>query len=324
MLRALLTSSAVLLLTLPGWAEAPRDAVTLSYLPSRTAAPLCLGADFFALEVQIRLGYALFQPSAPNHLTLKVERLHNGMFRATGEMRDEAGEVTFTRDYIDIDCTAVLVSMAISVAVVFTKIPEAPEPIPPSPPVVSCPPAPEPTPPPPQPALPPEPYRLQVGLASVFSIGTAPTVVGGLDWFVGVRRENVEVAIEGRALLAPSAEVEIFRRREGYQYLYAAVSGSGCYHHAWAFGCARIEVGSLSLKNPAVDIRASEIGRLGAGLRIGGEKRLMPGLAIRVYADIFGQAFKTAFYQVNGHLIDWESPRISAAIGIGPVLFWDK
>ncbi len=136
---------------------------------------------------------------------------------------------------------------------------------------------------------------MQAGLASVFSIGTAPSVVGGLGWFFGVRRENVEVALEGRALLAPSAEIEVFRRREGYQYLYAAISGSACYHHAWAFGCARIEGGSLSLKNPAVEIRAGEIGILSAGIRFGGEKMLMPELAIRMYVDISGQARKPVF-----------------------------
>jgi hypothetical protein len=130
MLRPLLAASAVLLVALPARAERPNDAVTLEYLPSRATVALCPAAGFLALEVQIRLGYELFQPSAPNHLTVKIDRA-NGRFRSIGEMRDDDGKVIFARTYSEIDCTQALVSMAISVSVKFTRPPEDPEPSPP-------------------------------------------------------------------------------------------------------------------------------------------------------------------------------------------------
>ena len=133
MLRPVLAASAVLLVALPARAERPNDAVTLEYLPSRATVALCPAAGFLALEVQIRLGYELFQPSAPNHLTVKIDRA-NGRFRSIGEMRDDDGKVIFARTYSEIDCTQALVSMAISVSVKFTRPPEDPEPSPPEPP----------------------------------------------------------------------------------------------------------------------------------------------------------------------------------------------
>ena len=97
----LAAASAVLFVALPARAEAPHDAMTLNYLPSRGTLALCPGADFLAWEVEIRLGYPLVQPSAPDHLTVRINRA-NGLFRAIGEMRDDAGNVTFTRTYTEI------------------------------------------------------------------------------------------------------------------------------------------------------------------------------------------------------------------------------
>ena len=126
MLRPLLASSAVLLVALPARAERPNDAVTLEYLPSRATIALCPAANFLNLEVQIRLGYALFQPSALNHLTVKVDWT-NGLFRSTDEMRDEDGNVTFARTYSEVDCTMAIIDMAIGVSIKFTR-PGTPEP----------------------------------------------------------------------------------------------------------------------------------------------------------------------------------------------------
>ena len=148
MLRPLLAMSAMLLVALPARAGSPNDAVTLEYLPSRATIALCPPADFLTVEVLIRLGYELFQPSAPKHLTVKVDRA-NGQFRSIGEMRDEDGNVLFARTYAAIDCTQAMMDMAIGVSIKFTRPPE------PSPP---APPPPAPSPPVPPPSLPvPEP-----------------------------------------------------------------------------------------------------------------------------------------------------------------------
>ncbi len=94
-------------------------------LIDRSAEPN--SSDRQTREVHIRLRHALFQPSAPNHLTVKVDRA-NGRFCSIGEMRDDDGKVIFTRTYSEIDCTAAVVSMAIGVSIQFTRPPEDPEP----------------------------------------------------------------------------------------------------------------------------------------------------------------------------------------------------
>jgi hypothetical protein len=212
-------------------AERPHDAVTLEYLPSPGTAALCPEAGSFALEVRIRLGYELVRPTAPNHLTVKLDRA-DGMFRSIGEMRDEDGNVVFAETYSEIDCTRAVVSMAILVSIKFTSFPEKPEPSPtslvePSPP--GPPPAPESEPrSPPQPVPPsplPERRIFQAGLASVFSTGTAPTIVGGVSGFLGVRWPSVSLALEGRALFAPSAMIEQAAVRDGYHFTYVAPFG---------------------------------------------------------------------------------------------------
>ena len=141
--------------------------------------------------------------------------------------------------------------------------------------------------------------------------------------FLGVRwQNNVEVAVEGRGLFAPPSDVETFRARSGYTYIYAAVSGSGCYHMMWVFGCARVELGSLSINTTRILINPNEAALLGAGIRLGGEITVIPGLVIRTYTDILGEILSPIFYRTDGPLAAWHGPRISGAVGIGTVLSW--
>jgi hypothetical protein len=177
LLRPLLTASALLLLARPARAERPHDAVTLTYLPSRAAAPLCPEADYLENEVFVRLRYPLFQPTGSKHLTVKIDRT-SGMFRAAGELRDDEGNLLFAGTYPAMDCTFAVFSIAVAVSVHYAELPEPPPPIPQEPPP-PAPAEPEPTEPPPPPIASPLPERrsLQAGLDYVFAAGTAPTVV---------------------------------------------------------------------------------------------------------------------------------------------------
>lgn len=67
LLRPFLAASAMLLIALPARAERKHDAVTLTYLPSPASVALCPEADYLAIEVKVRLGYELFQPTASKH-----------------------------------------------------------------------------------------------------------------------------------------------------------------------------------------------------------------------------------------------------------------
>jgi hypothetical protein len=332
LLRPLFITSAALLISFPARAEPTHDALTLTYLPSRAAAPLCPSAGFLALEVHIRLGYKLFQPSAPKHLTVKVERAINGWFRATGEIRDDDGKVTFTDHYSEIDCTAALISMAISVTLEFAKPPEDPEPSPSAPlPLATNPPAPLPCPHPPLPSLPqpaiaalpvPDRQRYQAGIASVFSIGVAPSVVGGVAGFFGLLWSGASVAVEGRALFAPLATIEHVSVRDGYSLSFISISGTVCHHRTWGFGCARIEAGQLSVSNSNIDNNPGRMINLGFGFRVGRDWLLTPHLAIRVYGDLLGQPVSGTLRDMPSTPIIWRPPLLSGSVGIGPVFIF--
>lgn len=324
-LRPLLAASAVLLIALPARAERPQDAATLTYLPSRATVALCPAADFLALEVRIRLGYELFQPSARSHLTVKVERA-NGLFRSTGELRDDDGNVTFTRDFSEVDCTAAVVSMAISVAIKFMRPPEEPEPPAPSPPAPAaptCPPAPEPAAPePPKPAAPPFADRpsLQAGLASVFSIGVAPVVVGGVAGFGRMRWKTVSLQFEGNALFAPSATIENFTPSTGYHYFVATAAGLGCYHARWAFACARTEASVLSISHSTTRFTGARTASLGFGLGFGAEWAFAPGFSLRAYSDFLLRPLASLLGDGTKKIVLWPGSSVSGSVGLGPVL----
>ena len=317
-----LAASAVLLIALPARAERANDAATLEYLSSRATIALCPAADSLALEVQLRLGYELFQPSAPAHLTVKIDRA-DGRFRAIAEMRDDDGNVLFARTHSEIDCTQAVLSTAISVAVYFTKPPEDPEPSPPNepPPTPACP-EPE-APPAPPPPLPERP-RFQAGVASVFSIGVAPSVLGGVGWFVGVRWPRVSLALEGRALFAPSATIARAPTRDGYHFEFAAVSGTGCYHPAWAFICAGAGLGSLAFGNTGIDISSNRPSILSFSFRVGSDWILTPRIAIRAYAEMSLQPLETTLRRTPAKLLLWSQPIVAGSLGVGPVFTFSE
>jgi hypothetical protein len=216
----------VLLVALPARAGREHDAVTLTYLPSRAAVSACPEAEYLENEVQVRLGYELFQPRGSKHLTVKIDRTSGG-FRAVGEMVDDEGKVLFARTYPAMDCTFAVFSMAVGVAIHYAEPPSpSPPPTPPPSPVEApllepVEPAPAELPPEPPPVFAPLPERrrFQAGLASVFSICTAPTVVGGVGGFLGVRWTSLSLALEGRALFAPAATLNQAKVRDGYHFI---------------------------------------------------------------------------------------------------------
>jgi hypothetical protein len=243
------------------------------------------------------------------------------MFRAAGELRDDEGNILFAGTYPAMDCTFAVFSIAVAVSVHYAELPEPPPPIPPEPPPPS-PPEPEPTEPPPSPIAPPLPERrsLQAGLDSVFAIGTAPPVVGGLGGFLGVRWTSLSLALEGRALFAPSATIPQSNVRAGYQFTFTAISGSGCYHLAWALVCARAQIGSLSSGNSSVKLGPTHMTILGLGLRLGGERALTPWLALRAYVEMLGQPLSGALKSDRGTPAFWSQTGLSGSVGLGPVL----
>lgn len=202
--------------------------------------------------------------------------------------------------------------------------PKAPVP-PPAPTPVELPPAP--VVPPPAPVSPPPRPLYQAGIASVFSAGTAPVVTGGVGWMLGVRWPEVSAAFEGRVTFAPSAEIDGYRKRDTYNFVFAAASVSVCVHPwaAWAFACARGEIGTLSFglnNSPDYFITSNRVAFLGAGFRLGGEHVLMRGLALRVYAEVLAEPVSGSLALDDKEVFSvlWPGSVVSGSIGIGPVI----
>ena len=130
------------------------------------------------------------------------------------------------------------------------------------------------------PALPPpERLRFQAGLASVFSVGKAPVVLGGAGWFLGVRWRDFSASLEGRALFAPSAGVEDI----SLGYSFAGASGVTCLHYEWALACVRFELGTLFGSSFEGHMNPRHIPSSGVAIRIAGDRTITPALAVRPY-----------------------------------------
>jgi hypothetical protein len=317
----LLTASAMLLLSIPARAARPHDAVALEYRPSAATAARCPAADFLREEVQIRIGYDLFQPEASPRLTVKIDRFDHE-YRVTGELRSEAGSVALTDTFTEVECGAALRSLAIAVAIRYTRPPEA-CPLPrPTAPVPACgaiaPPPVKATQRPPES---PDRARLQMGIASTFSVGSAPVVVGGAAWFLGARWDGFSAAVEGQALFASSTDILRASSLEGYQLLATNISASGCIHPTWAFACAQMEWGSLSFYSTAVSVDPNRVSHLGLGFRFGGERRLTRAIALRAYVDtLFDLTSGTLRTLITGPHAVWHKPAFSGALGFGPTI----
>jgi hypothetical protein len=333
--------------------ERPREPPLAHYyfrLDYRVAPDLrgCLSRADVRELLSGQLDYdAIHQDDGPGEIVLDLSR-QGGKVQArmavdgAGEHWEATIEKASTCEDITLDAL-VNINAAVTVLILIPlqkkpPVPAQPEAVPPSPPPPAsppplCAPAAEPTPLPPPPAPPPvlpEPLRVELGLSSVFSAGTAPVVTGGVGWLLGVRRRWFSAAVEGRMLFAPSAEIEGYGTRDKYTFVFAAGSVSGCFHPwgAWAFACIRGEVGALSgiLNNSPDTLTSSRLLLGGVGLRLGGERILTRGLALRAYAEVLAVPLSgTLALETNGRLsVLWLRAVESGSIGIGPVLYFER
>jgi hypothetical protein len=337
---------ALLLLTLPlAVVPARAQAAPLARTTARLeytrgiGAESCLGEGGLRIEVARRSGYDPFTPDARARLVVTITKQR---YQIVGTLQffDETGAAGWHRSYpvrVD-DCFTLVSAMGSEISYQFMPEPTAPEPPKPEPPPAPAEPAPAAPPPlicpelpPPAPIAPPlsspsaplpEGPRFQAGLASVFAIGAAPSVVGGIGGFIGVRWPRVSLALEGRALFAPSATIAGAKVRDGYRFDFAALSGTGCYHPApWAFVCGRAEVGALSFANPGVKFNLDNMTLrvLGFGVRFGGDWTLTSWLAMRAYFEVLGAPSATRLGTEKGDLTFWSHPMAYGSVGFGPV-----
>jgi hypothetical protein len=135
-----------------------------------------------------------------------------------------------------------------------------------------------------------------------------------------VRWPKVSLALEGRALFAPSATIAGAKVRDGYRFDFAALSGTGCYHPApWAFLCGRAEIGSLSSAKSGITFITNSTRVLGFGIRFGGDRTLTSWLALRAYFEVLGAPTSAPLGTTTGDLTFWIQPKVYGSVGLGPV-----
>ncbi|MEP7124901.1 MAG: hypothetical protein ABJE95_28490 [Byssovorax sp.] len=312
----LLLAIAMLLLSVPARAARPHAAVALEYSPGATSAARCPAATVLREEVQIRIGYDLFQPGAQPRLAVKIDRA-SGRYRVRAELRSEPDRVAFAGTFAEVDCGAAIRSLAIAVAIHFTRAPEScasPAPLENARSAV-------PPPPPPRAPAPPERIHAQMGIASTLAVGSAPVVVGGAAWLLGARWAGFSASLEGRALFAPSASLPGPRSQVGYHILVAAVAVAACVHPSWAFACSRVEWTSVAISNTTLDIDPNHLSRLGIGFRFGGERTLTRSVALRAFVETsFNPSSSSLRTQTPSAPAIWREPILSASLGVGPVV----
>ena len=154
-------------------------------------------------------------------------------------------------------------------------------------------------------------------------------VIGGVGWLAGVRWPQISAAIEGRVLFAPAAEIEGYGTRDKYDFAFGAISVSGCLYPwgTWAFVCIKSEVGALlsNFNNSSGWLTTSRLGFVGAGLRLGGERVLTRGLALRAYAEVLAVPLSGSLGLESDGVVHtlWPGSVVSSSLGIGPVLYFD-
>lgn len=324
--RSWLVCVVACLLARPAHAETQDFAITLNYRPNRLAV-VCPSEAFVRGEVARRLGYDLFVPAAPLHLSISVVFVHD-KYRLTGLLTDDIGTIILDEVFEDAICETVVMAEVNSIVAELIRFPEACPACPtcPSAPVASKPapaPAPAPRAAPAQPLPPPvvDQPLLQLGLASVFSIGAAPVVVGGVSGGVGVRWSNISAEIEIKGLFAPSATIKDYHIHDGYRYFVAQADALGCYHAGWAFGCVQGNARILSIRNsnPQIDKIAPTVDTVGAGVRVGGEWPLTSLVSLRAYGEVSLQLVLGTLHENTNNVLLWSGPIAAGSFGFGPV-----
>lgn len=317
LLRAPLTTLAVLAIApcASAQGEQPsRDELKLEYQPSRSVMSTCPPAEYFYDEMQVRLGFKLFQVTAPNILVVKVDRIKD-RFQSTFDVYDATGNSLLSNTFLERNCTAALRDVIVTIAIHYTRLPDpvrcVPDPVPPAP---SSPPTQ--TLPPPAPLPLPERLRIQAGLSSVFAIGKAPVIVGGAGLFFGVRWRDISAAVEGRALFAPAAGIA----GTSLSYSFMAASAVLCGHVEWGFACVRGEAGVLSGRSAKGYTEPNHVSSPGLALRLARDWAVTPKLAIRPYAEFMVEGYTVRMVSIARSDALWVSWPLSASIGIGLVM----
>jgi hypothetical protein len=292
--------------------ERPHAAVALEYLRSPAAAR-CPGPDVLREEVKQRLLYDLFAAEAPERLAVKIER-RNGRYRVTGELRDHDGRVVYVPGTIDDpSCVEVVTSLAILLAVHFTRDRDRIPPSPPVPPAASGP-----------ARVPVAPLRteclgprLDLGLGPFLALNRAPKPAMGVAVSATARWSSFSIALDLRALAPVSSDIPPSASgttaRVDTSMITSAIAP--CLHHRAFFLCSPLELGMRQFSgSDTIRIDTKNPLSAGLGLRGGAEWVFAGRFGIRGSADLLTMWTQNILIVESRRF--WESPLLAGVLSI--------
>lgn len=328
---AVLFIIALITLSAPARAEAPPRRKIQLDLQQNGLLPSCQVDQRLRSALVRRLGYDPIDPTAAEHLDIRLFRVTSREIAAYMELRGTDGGIIWQRFYGQLPpngCAELVNSATLGLELAFIRAaqrsPEpspAPKPAEPCPPPARCPscaPARScPKEPVPAPALDEEPqtFALSASLGPELLFGPLPGVTGGGAVGLTLRGPNAVIGLEGR-ISGPAVTV-VPPEREILAWL-ATASLVPCLR-AWAFdGCGVVSVGALHALGRGIDVPAAGSQLFAAaGARLAALVPLHERFLLRPYVEVM---FPLRPIKIGiGEETVWMTPPAGAIMGLSLV-----
>ncbi len=317
---------ALLLVAAPVYADdapAPRGRIFGSdAAPTRAAVRLlynapssCPAERELRATLAARLGYDPIDRDAPG--LVRVELAREGRAFVARLVREDArGRVVWSHQHTDPDCHMAVQGAALSIVIAIEKAPlregdvarapsdQAPPPLSLAPiaPVVPS-------------AMVTRP-SIRIGARGALAMGALPALTAALTVDAGVGWEYASIALEGRADVPVTGNVDEGRRIHTSLFAGSLVP---CGHYKWFVGCGLVTLGALRVEGRDISRPQADTGiYFGAGVRVGVEWAVIPALALRLTGDVL-----VTVHPMNALVNDrevWRTPPFTGAVGGGLVL----
>ncbi|WP_437746986.1 hypothetical protein WMF39_19385 [Sorangium sp. So ce1504] len=305
--------------------DLPRAAMRLEVVRG-PGAEGCADGALLRAEVARGLGGDPFEDDAPRVLTVSIAR-DGPELTASMALRESEGavETAWAEGFSTRrGCAALLSGVALAIVAQILTAPERA-----SPPSEPSPPAAPPLPqvrrtaskPPLHEAMPAPTgrWRLEAGLGATLGLGITPGAAAGMTLFIGVRRPDWSVAVEGRALVSLAQEVKDMT----ISTRAFTAAGVGCLHGHHLFGCGVATVGFVRfVPQYPWDMTVRDNRLFSVGARLGSAWALSDRWSAHGYAEASAIVDDTVLRRGGQRRdtagsITWSSPPVGAALGLG-------
>jgi hypothetical protein len=311
---------------------APRSRATVRLTYSQPAGDACPDERALRGAVAARLGYDPGAAPGEPAPTLRVTIVRQaGGFVARAEIRDAAGRLTWERPALtDMDCRHLVDVLGLTLAIALDPGATGSEPPAPaaSPPIVpELPPA---TPAPESPPTPPAPSarpQVRLGIRAGLAVATLPRPSATMAADFGVVWPYFSIAIEARADLPVTADVDHGAR------IHASILAASlvpCGRWRWLVACGVVSVGALRLAGVTAGVPANEwtssegsAAYFAAGPRLALEWPIpsLPLLALQAAGEVLVTVHPVAATRTpdGGKMPEavWTTPPFAGSLGAG-------